>query len=507
MKIDFTSVRRFFRPPMLPRIIRVVLSALVFALVIFAFCHDRYSAGFAARSAARFLPPQAGPAFLAAIATGATAALVVSAAFIVLALLFGRVYCAFMCPLGILQDFLGWITRRKCKPQKNPRILRYSIFAATLGLLAAGWALGAQLFEPFTLFGRMVGGAIAGGAAVIVSAATFVVILALVVWKKRVFCTAICPVGTLLGLCAKVSLFKLRINKTDCVHCGICAKKCPAGCIDVKNAEIDNERCVRCMNCVGVCIKQGIEMKTGKGKTRKKESGEERRAFIATICGVLGMAISTFQFGKNRKPGGASRKPSTNPKMPDGVPNAIFPPGAGSAERFASKCTGCLLCVANCTSKIIKPPTSEIPALHLEYTKGMCEYECAKCGAICPTGALRKMPLAEKKLCRIGMVEFNEEICVAFVDGTDCGACAEHCPTGALRMRETEIPGHGMCRVPVVNEELCIGCGSCEYPCPVRPERAIVVKPVPIQVQATSPEEFFKRPPAPAPAASDEWLI
>ena len=525
-------------PRNIPRAIRILVSAAVLAALAAAFLCDETR-----------LLPQAGPAFLAAAAgikTGALAAL----AFAALALLFGRVYCAALCPLGILQDIIGWLADRlrpasarrtaaaraakrgadeNAAARHKLRLTRYAILAATLGFLAAGWALAARHLEPFTLFGRMTA-ALRPNAeprAIAAAAATFTALLALTLWKRRIFCAAICPVGALLGLLSKISLFRLAIKKESCVHCALCAAKCPVGAIDPKTAAIDDELCVRCMNCVPACNKRGIAWKTAFAPKSKPaaaaaaanpaaapDAPSTRRKFLITIPTML---LATLSFGKVFKPrppaattvNAAAAADSAAPAAIPRALDAIFPPGAGSAERFASRCTGCMLCAANCTGGVIKPPTLAVPTVHLDYDDAMCEFNCAKCGSICPTGALRPMTLEKKKLCRVGMVAFDEKICVAFIDGNDCGACAEHCPTGALRMEYVNLPKFGReQRVPVVNEALCIGCGNCSYPCPVRPERAIVVKPIPIQVEAADPNEFFKNPAPPsAPSSDDDWLI
>lgn len=121
-----------------------------------------------------------------------------------------------------------------------------------------------------------------------------IVIALLAVWKKRIYCTAICPVGTLLGLIAKHGVFRLRLTDR-CVKCGMCVKVCPAGCIDPHNGTLDNERCIRCMNCVSACRLQAVKFALPERKTPPVD--QARRAFLINggvlVAGVAaGMVLA-----------------------------------------------------------------------------------------------------------------------------------------------------------------------------------------------------------------------
>jgi ferredoxin len=102
---------------------------------------------------------------------------------------------------------------------------------------------------------------------------------------------------------------------------------------------------------------------------------------------------------------------------------------------------------------------------------------------------LRPLALAEKKRCRVGMVTYYPSRCVVVTDGESCGACAEHCPTGALDMVDYK---DGL-TIPKVTPELCVGCGGCEYVCPVRPQRAVVINGVLKQETAADPARYRGR--------------
>lgn len=427
------------------------------------------------------------------------------------AFLFGRFYCSVICPFGILQQMLGVFRRRKNAPLAgNHAFLRYGIAGAAFGALIFGWALFFRALDPYSIYGRIAAntlyplyssllsrfapeaqniGSFEMISVVMYGIIPLILVILLVLWRKRIFCTGICPVGTVLGLASKHSLFKLRIDTEKCVSCGQCLKKCPADCIDVKNKKLDNERCLRCMNCFGACRFNAVKF-TFAPRTSDVSYSESRRNFL------IGATAAAFAAG-----GLANLVRPSKSSVPK---DCVIPPGAGSLGRFLATCTGCRLCVTNCTGKVIRGPDGRIPYVHLDFTKGMCEYECHRCTTLCTTGALRFLTKKEKKVTRIGLAVFKASSCIAVRDGTACGACAEHCPTGALRMETTDsskVP------IPVLNQALCIGCGSCEYACP---EKTIIVEGVDVQVKVESPEEYFlKNPPKDSTPEADngEWLI
>ena len=157
--------------------------------------------------------------------------------------------------------------------------------------------------------------------------------------------------------------------------------------------------------------------------------------------------------------------------------NAITPPSSVSAEHFLRKCTSCHLCVSRCPSKVLKPAFTEYGFLGIMqptmcFEKGFCNFNCTLCSKICPNGALLPLTKEEKHKLQVGQVVFNPELCVVYTNGTNCGACSEHCPTQAVKM----IPFRDGLTIPVIDTTICVGCGGCEFICPVRPLRAIYVE-------------------------------
>ena len=251
----------------LPRILRIVAAAVSLVISLSLFC----GSGVALSNWAAF---QLGPALARLAAAFTFGALGIAVLILALTFLFGRFYCVLLCPLGILQDLIGALSFRKSRPVKNFPLVRYWVLLAALLALALGWAIGWRLLDPFSEFGAIAGGVGARihtalynhwnpettlpvrpgfGWSLAAGLVPLAILTALVVWKKRIYCTAVCPVGTLLGLAAKSGWFRLTLDKEQCVKCGKCVRSCPSGCIALAKGEIDNERCVRCMNCFSAC--------------------------------------------------------------------------------------------------------------------------------------------------------------------------------------------------------------------------------------------------------------
>jgi len=157
----------------------------------------------------------------------------------ILSLLFGRVFCSLFCPIGILQEITALISQRDYEKQKNLPF-KYIIAAGVWGFI---------FVSPIILLYAKVW----AGIAVLVAA-----VLVLAFFKGRIFCTNICPCGAVLGLISKFALFKMHIDKSECLSCGMCERNCQAGCIDSENQKIDNENCVRCLKCFSHCYKDAI---------------------------------------------------------------------------------------------------------------------------------------------------------------------------------------------------------------------------------------------------------
>ena len=471
------------------RILRITVSTLLFLITAAGFSGVFQLAAKGAKL--QFFPAFAAGSFIALLWIGA-------------ALLWGRVFCSFGCPLGYIQDAAGFIGRKlrkkSCSAQPPRRLLRYSAGIFLLVLFAFGLGSAAGFLEPFSVTGRffntclrpalqwfgnktglwnfseiipVVSGVAAAGIffMVLIAAGAF--------FRERLFCNTLCPAGFLLGLFSRLARFRLKIGE-NCVRCKACEKVCKSGCIDLVNAKIDNERCILCGNCLAACKFSALTTADSfLPDTEVPEKFDGKRRLFLT-----GIALA-----------GAAGAVGTSPLLkPAGEKIPCAPPGAGSIEEFNRKCTGCQLCVANCPGKVLTPAGLEyglagIGQPRMNTNHGFCDPKCSNCNNICPAGALRPLSLEEKKRCRVGMVTYYRNRCVVVTDGEACGACAEHCPTGALDMVEYK---DGL-TIPKVIPELCIGCGGCEYVCPVRPQRAVVISGLLKQETAADPAKYRGR--------------
>ena len=440
---------------------RLVVAAAAFALLLLA------AGGLSGALAGRFVAAQAGPAILRAAASGAVAAALVHA---VVALLFGRLFCGALCPLGLWQDLVWRLRRalRRRRPAREgaaafarrsaiERAARCVAAGLCFGALACGFAGGFLALEPYSVAWRGAHAATRAGAALLGALVPLAVVTALAAWRGRLFCTALCPVGAALGLLAKAAPFRIRMNER-CVRCGACAAVCPSHCIDLESGAVDNGRCTRCFACVGACKVRGIGYSAVSGRAQNTGRAQDtpafsasRRAFLkgaAALAAGLAAGAALAKIGAGRIAAAAKRA------------LGILPPGAGDPERFASRCTGCLRCAQVCPSGIIRPAPGGVGPVRLDLSAGACQYDCHRCAEACPTGAIRRMPLAEKQRTKIAKVEFHATHCIVYQGESHfCGRCAEACPTEAIELRRNGAP-----RVPKADR--CIGCGACQLACP-----------------------------------------
>ncbi|MCL2097521.1 MAG: 4Fe-4S binding protein [Bacteroidales bacterium] len=468
------------------RRLRVVVSLLFFFLILFCFINVYQFAG-------QWQALPLGWQLIPAILAGSFAVIIV---LLLLTLLFGRIYCSTLCPLGTYQDIVRRIANlfkskkaRRLNYSKPRNMLRYAILIVMVMVALLGSSLLLLWLDPYSNFGRIAANLFnpaviflgnnlsyiidtipAHGyhtftlSATIAAMAVFIIITVFAALRGRLYCNLICPVGALLGLIAKYALFKLQINAEHCTRCSLCTSQCKAQCIDVEKQAIDNSRCVQCLNCTLSCKLKGISYKNSykaKQSTEIKGVNTNRRLFLGAMGGIAfsGVAHKALPL----------RSVADNEK-------ALCPAGSLGLEHFKAHCTACHACIANCPSRVLRPAVTEygldgflLPVL--DFNRSYCSYACTRCSEICPNNAIKPITKEEKAAIQIGKVRFVPKRCVVITDETDCGACQEHCPAHAIKMVKIR---NGL-MLPQINRELCIGCGGCEYICPARPKKAIFV--------------------------------
>ena len=435
---------------------------------------------------------------------------------VVLTLVLGRVYCSVICPLGVMQDFFAWLGRRGKKRRNkysySPAIswLRYGMLGLFVIALVAGVSAIYTLIEPYSAYGRIASNILApvyawcnnllagyaeksGSYAfyeteiimrsiTLIVAAVTLVVLFILSWRNgRTYCNTICPVGTVLGFLSKYSWLKPVIDTSKCNGCGLCGRRCKAACIDTKNHEIDYSRCVACMDCIDNCHQHAIsykhlkpakgDVKDTKEETRKTDNG--RRTFITGV----GAVVATAAVKAQDKVVDGGLAVIEDKKIPVRK-TRIVPPGAISLRHFSQHCTACQLCVSVCPTKVLRPSTDLKTFMQPEssYELGFCRPECTKCSEVCPDGAIVKITEAQKAATQIGHAVWVKENCLPLTKGVSCGNCARKCPVGAITMVAYDPNDPESPKIPVVNDERCIGCGACEDLCPSRPFSAIYVE-------------------------------
>ncbi len=440
---------------------------------------------------------------------------VVLVALVVLTLVFGRIYCSVICPLGVMQDVISHLNRKKNRFTHSRALtwLRLLMLVVMAVAIIAGLGSLMALLAPYSSYGRIVNNLLQplyiwcnnGLAAIaehyesyafydkevwlkslptfLVALVTFVVI-AVLAWRGgRTYCNTICPVGTVLGYLAKFSWFKVYFDADKCRSCSLCTKNCKASCIDFKSHTVDYTRCVACGNCLSKCnfdaLHYGHAGKTGKTeKTEKTEISEApqdstRRAFLLGGA-IVAADVALAQAGKKVDGGLAEIVDRTPPKRKQ----RITPPGSVSASNMQRHCTACQLCVAQCPNDVLRPSGDLLTLMQptLSYEHGFCRPECTRCSEVCPTGAIRPIDTAQKTSIQIGHAVWIKENCVVLTDNVECGNCARHCPSEAIMMVPNDPDDDESPMVPAVDHTKCIGCGACEYVCPARPFGAIFVE-------------------------------
>ena len=448
--------------------------------------------------------------FMPAVLSGS---FLVVAFVLLMTLLFGRVYCSVVCPLGVMQDGFNLIGRKVKKGRfrflPERRWLRYTLLALFVLLFVLGFNAIAVLIAPYSAYGRIastllqpvylwINNLLAGiaerhdsyafyhvdvwlksGTALLVAVATLLLVGFLALRRGRSWCNTVCPVGTVLGLFSRFALFRPVIDADRCKNCRKCEHNCKASCIDIENHRIDYSRCVACMDCLEECKFDALHFQSTRFALRPERAPQpaseaavdnSRRRFIVTAALAGGAAAVKAQ--EKRVDGGLAVV--TDKQIPLRQ-TPIRPAGALSQKHFENHCTSCQLCVSECPNHVLRPSQhlEHLLQPEMSYERGFCRPECTRCSEVCPAGAIQRISPEQKSDIHIGYAVVVPDNCLAYKGEASCGNCARHCPAEAILM--VALDGNEAVKVPSVNTERCIGCGACEYLCPARPFSAIYV--------------------------------
>lgn len=365
-------------------------------------------------------------------------------------LLFGRVFCGWLCPLGGLLALLQSLKGSGGSPPPGLTKLNgwrfpWLAFLLVILLLGSAWPL---YLSPFHLLTEEL-------SRIWQQQIPWVLLTVLglgILLFPRFWCVYLCPTGLLFSLVARLRLFRLQ-PPAACIHCGLCQKICPTGAADPANRRTTAD-CLLCGRCSEHCPVGKFEIAKPVPPTpldKKPDSAFSRREILRSGAALLLAGAATPLLAR---PTGA---------------NPLRPPGALEEEDFLSRCSRCGRCIKTCPSQCIRPmPLASGAGLflspHIIPRQARCEL-CQQCQQICPTGAIARVPIPQVLM---GRAVIDHSQCLGWAHGKLCLVCKEQCPQHAIDSDSQNRPS--------VQKEKCVGCGGCENACPVDPA-AITVKP------------------------------
>ncbi|MEJ2471245.1 MAG: 4Fe-4S binding protein [Desulfuromonadales bacterium] len=423
---------------------------------------------------------------------------------LVLTVLFGRFFCGWICPLGTTIDGTGLLTGRgQARCQSGWRKVKY-ILLITLTAASFGGLQLLGLFDPLAIFLRSLTLAIYPAYNLgmnglfdwayrhdipilndlypvfrdnlmaffqptytlgLFTLLVFLTILLLERVERRFWCKNLCPLGALLGLCSRRALL-VRQPEQLCADCQQCVTDCRMNA--VRKEELKGSECIECLDCSDYCPEERVRF-TLKGPRSQPSFDISRRDLLVSVSAGLIMAPVAAIAPQSYK---------LNPYL-------IRPPGAVEEAEFLRRCVRCGECMKVCIGQALHPAWFEAGATGL-WTPllvarlGYCEYNCTLCGQVCPTGAIRQLPLEKKRKTVIGLAVFDKNRCLPFARQEECLVCEEHCPTSekaiVFEQKLVNIAGQTrQLKIPKVLTDKCIGCGICETRCPLEGASAIRV--------------------------------
>ena len=422
---------------------------------------------------------------------------------LVLTLLFGRIYCSVICPLGVMQDILSWLSGLRNRRRKRLRFsysparswLRYTVLVVFVVLLVAGVGSLFTLLAPYSAYGRiaqnvlqpiylMVNNGLAyiatridsyafyerdvwvrSGATLAVAVATLLIIGVLAWRNGRTYCNTICPVGTVLGFVARFAWFRVRIDEHRCVSCGLCAKSCKSACIDAKNHQIDYSRCVTCGDCLEHCHKGALRY----GRPVKPVAAATAST-AETTPSTLKATSSTPKATPSTPKTAPSTAETTSTKAEIDTSRRSFLLAAAVATTTAAlaqekkKIDGGLAAVEQKDAPHRQTPITPPGSLSAQHMAQHCT-ACQLCVAECPNDVLR--PSAQLQTFMQPTMSYERGYC-----RPECHRCSEVCPAGAIKPIKAEDKSAIQIGHAVWSKRNCIvftdgvACGNCARHCP-----------------------------------------
>lgn len=445
-------------------------------------------------------------------------------------MLLGRFFCGWICPLGSIHHYFSSLKSERKRGKQLIESNRYkrwqttkyyllivSLIAAVMGTGIVGW------LDPFSFLVRSLGlsilpatdyglraflGALEhsrhASVQTLGSVLHFILGLLLLSFKQpyfrqgiwlglififlvalnfrvtRFWCRAICPLGALLGLVSRWAIFGLVKNPEHCETCNRCLLRCQGGDDPVGGVPWRQAECHLCLNCVDECPEHGLHFQFFPAQKSVGANLQRRKVLTGLAAGaaLVPLLRSTPGFAVERHE------------------RLLRPPGALDEEDFLSRCIRCGECMKVCPNNALHPTLTEggleglwtpvlIPRI------GYCETSCVLCSEVCPTGAIWEITAKEKgwsvdvaegtKPIRLGTAFYDRGRCLPWAMATECIVCEEWCPTSpkAIFLRPADVSDAAgnvkQVKQPYLDPARCVGCGACEYACPVQDRPAVYV--------------------------------
>ena len=435
----------------------------------------------------------------------------VVAVLLLLTLIFGRIYCSVICPMGVFQDCVSNLSsRRKGKKarftySKEKKWLRYGMLVLFVVTLVAGLNAIAVLLAPYSAYGRMVQSLLApvwqwgnnllawiaerqdsyafvtkevwlkSLPTLIIAAITFAVVVILA-WKNgRTYCNTICPVGTVLSFFSRFAMFRPMIDKSKCKSCHACEKKCKAACIDVDNHQIDHSRCVDCFDCIDSCRLGALKYRFAWGRSVTSTSSvtDTHRAASPVAEPVEATVIRQGSPTVVRQ-GSPTTEVTDNGRRAFLIGGAAviggsllssIPMKAEEEEIKDKKRDGGFAEIIPKKAPKRRNPITPFGSQSIEHFYQHCT-ACQLCVTVCPNNVLR--PSSRLEHLMQPEMSFEKGYC-----RPECVKCSEVCPAGAILKITPEEKTSWKVGTAGVDYDLCVvnrdgvHCGNCARHCPV----------------------------------------